>query len=99
MSPGKLLWRTVFDLLLAVLIGTAISATINYFEARRYIDNDGTLAVLAGVKALGIHVPYLEEQGKKKAVHLEGHFGKTPPDDQALARWFEAQPGVERLEI
>jgi len=99
MSPAKLLWRTVFDLLLAVLIGTALSATINYFEARRYIDNDGTLAVLAGVKALGIHVPYFEEQGKKQVGHLAGDFRQTPPDDQALARWFAGQPGVERVRI
>src|SRR5262249_9698286 len=85
MSPAKLLWRTLSDLLLAVLTGTALPATINYFEARRYIDNDGTLAVLAGVKALGIHVPYFEEQGKKQVGHLAGDFRQTPPDDQALA--------------
>jgi membrane protease YdiL (CAAX protease family) len=99
MSPGKLLWRTVFDLVLAVLIGAAISASILYFDIRRYIDNDGELAVLAGVHALGIPLPYFEEQGKKQVGHLAGDFRQTPPDDQALAKWFAGQPGVERVRI
>ena len=91
MSLGKLAWRTSFDLLLVVLIAAAIATPILYGIEER-------LAILAGLRALGIPVS-IEEEAKKWNHRVSREFKTLAGDDQALKEWFNQQAGVEKLTV
>jgi membrane protease YdiL (CAAX protease family) len=92
MSLGKLAWRTSFDLLLVVLIAAAIATPILYYAI------EGRLAILCGLRALGIPVS-IEEEANKWKHQVSREFKTLPADDKALQEWFNNQAGVEELTV
>jgi membrane protease YdiL (CAAX protease family) len=79
-------------LLLVVLIAAAIATPILYYAI------EGRLAILCGLKALGIPVS-IEEEASKWKHRVSREFKALPADDQALQEWFNNQVGVEELTV
>jgi membrane protease YdiL (CAAX protease family) len=99
-SLARLIFRTVVDVVLIAGLAVAITAPMLYTTQARFLeDKDGRVAVLAGVKAIGLPCPEFERLETMRYRKFRLECVPNPAAELKLIAWAEGRPGAIKVNL